>query len=154
PEVRAAAPGAGAVVEDGSAQTTNSWGLRGPEPNPGARARGIVLGDSFMQGMFLGDDDTPPRQLERALTDIWKVPVSVLNTGHIGYAPAQYFFTLKEYGAQFRPQFVVVSVCPNDFGNEADVLAGRGDDWDEARYWLGAIAGWCRAGPVPCLLVP
>ena len=40
PEVRAAAAGAGAIVDEPSAQTTNSWGLRGPEPDPKAQARG------------------------------------------------------------------------------------------------------------------
>ena len=33
PEHRAAAGAAGAIVDDRSVQNTNSWGLRGPEPN-------------------------------------------------------------------------------------------------------------------------
>ena len=153
PEVRESARAAGAVVDEPSAQTTNSWGLRGPEPDPGATARGVVLGDSFMQGMFNGDSDTPPIRLQEALHDLWGVPVSILNTGHIGYAPEQYYRTLEEYGARFRPHFVVVSVCPNDFGDERDVMADRGDDWGEAAYWLGRITLWCRGRAIPCLLV-
>jgi hypothetical protein len=153
PEVRAAAVEAEAIVDEPSTQTTNSWGLRGPEPNPDAQARGIVLGDSFMQGMFNGDNDTPPLRLENALSETWRMPVSILNTGHIGYAPEQYYYTLEEYGERFHPHFVVVSVCPNDFGNESDVMAGRGDDWDEAKYWLGEISQWCRSHMIPCLLV-
>ncbi len=50
-----------------SRQSTNSWGLRGPELDLTAPLRGIVLGDSFMQGMFLGDDETPPECLKRYL---------------------------------------------------------------------------------------
>ena len=50
-----------------SRQTTNSWGLRGPEPDLDAPLRGIVLGDSFMQGIFIGDDNTPPECLRRYL---------------------------------------------------------------------------------------
>ena len=42
----------------------------------------------------------------------------------------QYYFTLVEYGRGFRPHFVVVSVCPNDFGDEFEVVKGAGDDWD------------------------
>jgi hypothetical protein len=152
--VRAAAVAAGAVVDEGSRQSTNSWGLRGPEPDPGAEFRGIALGDSFMQGMFNGDDDTPPLNLQRTLARTRNTRVSVLNTGHIGYAPEQYFFTLKEYGEQFRPHFVVVSVCPNDFGDDVAVRAGRGDDWAEADYWLGEITQWCRSNRITCLLVP
>lgn len=59
PEVRSAAARASATFEEHSVQTTNSWGLRGPEPDVNAPARCLVLGDSFMQGMFIGDDDTP-----------------------------------------------------------------------------------------------
>jgi hypothetical protein len=150
----AAALGAGAIVDRGSAQQTNSWGLRGPEPDPSAPVRGIVLGDSFMQGMFGGDDDTPPVQLERCLRSVWKVPVSILNTGHIGYSPEQYYYSLCEYGERMRPRFVVVSVCPNDFGDGYSVLAGKGDWFGEAEYWLDQIQIWCRAHPAVCVLVP
>jgi hypothetical protein len=112
PGQRAAASNAGAIVDEGSVQNTNSWGLRGAEPDSSAAVRGIALGDSFMQGMFNGDGDTPPGDLELFLQAAWKVPVSVLNTGHIGYSPEQYYYALREYGERFRPQFVVVSVCP------------------------------------------
>jgi hypothetical protein len=153
-EVRAAAVAAGAIVDDSTAQTTNSWGLRGPEPDPNAPVRGIVLGDSFMQGMFVGDNDTPPQKLERTLAEVWRTPVSILNTGHIGYSPEQYYFSLKEYGDRFRPQFVVVSVCPNDFGPPEEVMLGQGNDWEEAGYWLEKITRWCRGHAIPCVLAP
>ena len=54
-------------IVDGSAQTTNSWGLRGPEPDLAAPWRGIVLGDSYMQGLFVGDQETPVECLKRDL---------------------------------------------------------------------------------------
>ncbi len=154
PKHRAAAARARAIVDLGSMQHTNSWGLRGPEPDLSAPVRGIVLGDSFMQGMFNGDDDTPPAQLERYLRADWKMPVSILNTGHIGYSPEQYYFTLCEYGERMRPQFVVVSVCPNDFGDGPSVLAGKGDWFGEAEYWLERIRMWCRSYAATCVLVP
>jgi hypothetical protein len=153
PEVREAAAEEGAVVVESSRQTTNSWGLRGPEPDPKAEVRGIVLGDSFMQGMFIGDDHTPPLDLERALESTWGRDVSVLNTGHIGYAPEQYFRTLQEYGPRFAPHFVVISVCPNDFGDPHAVLTGEGDDWAEADYWLGETFRWCQGHKARFLLV-
>jgi hypothetical protein len=154
PEHRAAAGRAGAIVDDGSVQNTNSWGLRGPEPDPAAAVRGIVLGDSFMQGMFNGDQDTPPLYLERYLRSAWNVPVCVLNTGHIGYSPEQYYYSLREYGERMRPQFVIVSVCPNDFGDGMAVLRGEGDWFGEAEYWLERIQLWCRSRQVACVLVP
>jgi hypothetical protein len=153
PVHRAAASRAGAIVDEGSIQNTNSWGLRGAEPNPSAAVRGIVLGDSFMQGMFNGDDDTPPLDLERYLRDAWKVPVSVLNTGHIGYSPEQYYYALREYGERFRPQFVLVSVCPNDFGDGQAVLLGKGDWYKEAEFWLEEVQRWCNSRLVLLLVV-
>jgi hypothetical protein len=154
PKNRAAAERAGAIVDVGSVQTTNSWGLRGPEPDPSSPIRGVVLGDSFMQGMFNGDDDTPPIQLQRYLRSIWNQPVSILNTGHIGYSPEQYYYSLLEYGERMRPQFVVVSVCPNDFGDGYAVLEGHGDWFGEAEYWLDQIQLWCNSHAALCILVP
>jgi hypothetical protein len=154
PEHRAAATRARAIVDLGSVQTTNSWGLRGPEPDLSAPIRGVVLGDSFMQGMFNGDDDTPPVQLQRYLRSAWNMPVSILNTGHIGYSPEQYYYSLREYGERVRPQFVVVSVCPNDFGNGVAVIEGKGDWFGEAEYWLDQIQQWCNSHYAVCVLVP
>jgi hypothetical protein len=154
PEVWAAAGGAGAIVDETSRQSTNSWGLRGPEPDRTAKLRGIVLGDSFMQGMFNGDEHTPPLDLKRELGALGFPSVDILNTGHIGYAPEQYYHTLLAFGDRFKPQFLVVSVCPNDFGEGDDVINGGGDDWEEARYWLEQIMLWCNARAIPCLLVP
>ncbi len=153
PVHRAAAAAAGAIVDEGSIQNTNSWGLRGAEPDPSSAVRGIVLGDSFMQGMFNGDDDTPPLDLERSLQAIWKVPVSILNTGHIGYSPEQYYYALREFGDRFGPQFVVVSVCPNDFGEGQAVLLGKGDWYKEAEFWLDEIRQWCNSRSVILLVV-
>ncbi len=130
-------------MDEGSVQNTNSWGLRGAEPDLTAALRGIVLGDSFMQGMFNGDGDTPPLDLERYLQNVCKAPVSILNTGHIGYSPEQYYYALKEHGDRFRPQFIVVSICPNDLGDGQAVMHGKGDWYKEAEYWLEQIRMWC-----------
>ena len=115
--------------------------------------RGIVLGDSFMQGMFIGDDHTPPECLRRYLEGRLKTKVSVLNTGHLGYSPEQYYYSLIAYAERFRPDFVVVSLCPNDFGDIWDVLKGQGD-WEEAKYWLDKITSFCRTRDLPHVFVP
>ena len=77
PGLAAAIRGTTARPLDTSRQTTNSWGLRGPEPDPDAPLRGIVLGDSFMQGMFVGDDETPPECLRRYLLTHMKTKTRV-----------------------------------------------------------------------------
>ena len=44
PELADVVNGTGTQIVPGSTQTTNSWGLRGPEPNLTTTYRGIVLG--------------------------------------------------------------------------------------------------------------
>jgi hypothetical protein len=76
PGLAAALEGTSGIPVETSRQTTNSWGLRGPEPDPHAPLRGIVLGDSFMQGMFIGDRETPPECLRSYLEDQLETRVS------------------------------------------------------------------------------
>jgi hypothetical protein len=154
PELAEAIQGTTAIPVWTSRQTTNSWGLRGPEPDPAAPRRGIVLGDSYMQGLFIGDDDTPPERLRRYLEAQLETRVSLLNTGVLGYSPEQYYHALVAFADRFRPQFVVVSVFTNDFGDLYDVPAkGRGD-WEEGKYWLDKITQYCLAREWVHLIVP
>jgi hypothetical protein len=154
PGLAAALEGTTGIPVDTARQTTNSWGLRGPEPDPSAPLRGIVLGDSFMQGMFIGDQETPPERLRHYLEDQLETRVSVLNAGVLGYSPEQYYYSLLAFADRFRPHFVVVSVFTNDFGDLYDVATkGRGD-WEEGKYWLDRIVQLCRARQWPHLIVP
>jgi hypothetical protein len=142
-----------AEIIPNSRQTTNSWGLRGPEPDLSATLRGIVLGDSFMQGLFVGDEETAPECVRHYLEERLKERVAILNTGHLGYSPEQYYYTLLEYADRFHPRFVVVSVCANDFGNLFEVVEGIAD-WEEGGYWLGRIQQFCRLRNLLLLVVP
>jgi hypothetical protein len=153
PELPELVRGTGTVIVEGSTQTTNSWGLRGPEPDVTATYRGIVLGDSYMQGLFVADDETPTECLKRELRYRLAASVGILNTGHLGYSPEQYYFSLVEFAQRFPPQFVVVSVFANDFGDYQEVLQGRGD-WEEAKYWLDRIQSFCFARGILYLIVP
>lgn len=137
-----------------SIQRTNSWGLRGPEPDLDAPVRGIVLGDSFMQGVFIGDGQSPPACLQRYLRYHMKTPVSILNGGVMGYSPEQYYYTLTAFADRFRPQFVVVAVCLNDFGDIRKVFTQGVGDWQEGKYWLEKIVDYCQQRHWPCLIVP
>ncbi len=145
--------GTGASLVEGSEQTTNSWGLRGDEPDPSAQRKGIVLGDSYMQGLFVGDHDTPSEQLERVLAERLHTHVEILNTGCLGYSPEQYYYSLLAFADRFPPSFVVVSVFANDFGDLFEALEGRGD-WDESAYWLEKIREYCFSRRIVCLVVP
>jgi hypothetical protein len=153
PGLTDAIKGTGALVVDGSTQTTNSWGLRGNEPNLTTRWRGIVLGDSYMQGLFVGDDQTPPECLKLELSRKLEASVEILNTGHLGYSPEQYYFSLLEYAKRFPPHFIVTSIFANDFGELEQVLQGTAD-WAESAYWLGRIRQFCVSHGAVCLFVP
>jgi hypothetical protein len=142
PEIRKAVEEARVNILPGSEQSTNSWGCRGPEPDVNAPVRGLVIGDSFMQGLLVDDAHAPPACLERSLSDELKTRVAVLNTGVLGYSPEQYYFTLRQFAERFKPHFVLVSVFSNDFGDENLALQGQGD-WEEGRYWLGQIKRYC-----------
>jgi hypothetical protein len=156
PGLAAAIRGTAAIPVEQSRQSTNSWGLRGPEPDLQAPLRGIVLGDSFMQGVFIGEHDTPPEYLRRELEDRLKTRVSILNTGHLGYSPEQYYYSLVEFADRFGPQFVVISVFINDFTGKMSQLAlkGAGGDWDEGKYWLEKIIQYCRSRNWTYVVVP
>jgi hypothetical protein len=154
PGLAKAIEGTAAIPVETSRQTTNSWGLRGPVPDPTAPLRVMVLGDSYMQGMLIGDDETPPECLRRYLARHLKTRVSVLNTGHLGYSPEQYYYSLLAFADRFRPHFVVISVFVNDFGDFFDVpTKGRGD-WQEGKYWLDEITQFCLTRQWPHLIVP
>ena len=81
PAIIAAGQAAGSVLVPQSVQTTNSWGCRGPEPDLDAPVRGLVLGDSMMQGLLVGDDETPSACLQPDLSAALGRRVSVLNAG-------------------------------------------------------------------------
>jgi hypothetical protein len=152
PGLAQAMNGTSAVKVEESVQTTNSWGLRGPEPDLDAPLRGIVLGDSYMQGMFIGDEQTPTECLRRDLERRFKTRVAILNTGHLGYSSEQYYYSLLAFVDRFHPEFVVVSVFGNDFGDIFEVLNGKGD-WDEGNYWLQRIVDYCRSAQLVQLYV-
>jgi hypothetical protein len=108
-----------------------------------------VLGDSVIQGVLVGDDQTPPACLERELAAKTGLTVSVLNAGVLGYSTEQYYYTLEQFADRLSPHFVVVGLCGNDFGDWS-----APEDWREACYWLDRILGLCRRRRIVCLFVP
>jgi hypothetical protein len=155
PEAASIVGATAAEIVAGSAQTTNSWGLRGPEPDRKAVFHGIVLGDSYIQGLFVGDDETPTECLKRDLKQRLGASVEILNTGHLGYSPEQYYFSLAEYAGRLPLRFAVVSIFANDFAGDAkEVLEGRAGDWEEGAYWLGRIRQFCIAHGLLYVFVP
>ena len=107
-----------------------------------------------MQGILIGDAESPPACLERVLEATLKRKASILNAGVMGYSPEQYYYSLIAFADRFNPQFVVVSVFLNDFGGILDVGDRGKGDWREGKYWLEKIVDYCRKRRWLYLIVP
>jgi len=138
-----------------SEERYNSRGFRGPEPDPGADLRVLELGDSFLQGAYLPEDQTPSAFLQRYLAEHCPgIRVSVLNTGTPGYSTEQEYWTLVAEYASLRPNVVIVHFFANDVHHNylAVLHKGKGD-WSTAAGWLERIREFCKSKGVPIFLV-
>jgi hypothetical protein len=101
----------------GRTVTHNSHGNRGPEAAfekpPGVR-RVVVVGDSQAWGYGVGDEDTIPAQLSRALNDGGGARYEVLNLGVGGYGTDQAFLKYLAQGRRYSPDAVVLTTFKND----------------------------------------
>jgi hypothetical protein len=130
---------------------TNSLGLRGPEVaprKPAGTRRVIVVGDSYVFGQGVDDDQTMPARLSRRLNDRGPGRYEVVNLGVNSYSTDQELILLEELGPRLEPDIVVLFVCDNDF--EANM-----QDFVNQRYYtpyfvLGADGRLTRRNvPVP-----
>ena len=90
----------------------NSKGLRDREyaydRTPGTR-RILVIGDSFVWGYGVEQDETFPKVLESRLPG-----VEVINAGVAGYGTDQELLWLRSEGVRYRPDLVILEMCGND----------------------------------------
>jgi len=116
---------------------SNVLGLRGPEiaaKAPGER-RVLMLGDSFIWGMGVEDDETIPARIQQDLQAKGE-KVSVGNAGMFGTSPREWGYTLERYLPSFQPDLVVATMY---VGN--DVL-------DLLQEPLSVVDGWLMtSGP-------
>jgi len=92
--------------------TINRLGLRGPElraPRPARRI--LCLGDSITFGYGVGDDETYPAALGRALA---AQGVEVVNGGVTGYTSHQVRRLVGRLATALRPEVIVVCIGWND----------------------------------------
>jgi lysophospholipase L1-like esterase len=119
--------------------STNSLGLRGPEPRePRPTTRVLMLGDSCTFGLGVDDDATAAAQLQK-LFDLERErggpSVEVVNGGVVGYSSFQGAKLLEELAPQLQPD--VVTAC---FGfNDASVWNGQSDLERTAAPARGAV---------------
>ncbi|MBI5362477.1 MAG: hypothetical protein HZA53_04805 [Planctomycetes bacterium] len=111
--------------------SVNALGLRGPEHADAGEddARVLVLGDSLVYGQGVGEEDTLPRALERALArragpDARRA--CVWNGGVRSYNTEQELALLEELLPRVRPNVVVLGWYANDLDRvDTDALARR-----------------------------
>jgi len=93
--------------------TINSQGWRSPEfsvEKPAGTYRVLVLGDSFMAAVQVGDQETFSRVLEQRLNaaNLGR-RVEVINFGVPSWGSDQQYLALREYGLRLKPDLVVVA---------------------------------------------
>jgi lysophospholipase L1-like esterase len=94
-------------------ESYNSHGYRGPEHSvkkTQGTLRVVVLGDSFVDGSEVGDDELFTWQLQEGLQG-----VEVINLGVYGYSTAQELITLEHVGLKYDPDIVLLVTLTNDF---------------------------------------
>ena len=124
--------------------SSNSEGVRGAREHsavkpPGVR-RVLVLGDSFTFGDEVSDDETYSHYLQESLSG-----VEVINLGVHGYGHDQMLLYLKEVGARYQPDVVLLGFLSDDM--ERNLLAFR--DFAKPRFELEGGRLLARGLPVP-----
>jgi len=126
---------------------TNSLGFRSnEEPRPDHKQI-VALGDSQTFGPYLANDDTWPQWAQSELRRSGALgPVQVYNGGVSGYTIADNLAWLREKGAAFKPDLILLGVFENDIQDYRRVLAGRGQRPDNAseRPTLRGVVDWLR----------
>ncbi|HEX2908779.1 MAG TPA: GDSL-type esterase/lipase family protein [Phototrophicaceae bacterium] len=95
---------------------TNSVGLRNTDelnddPNV---FRVLAVGDSFMYGMYVHNQETFPARLEETLNQWLETSVQVLNAGVPGYTIADELDYLRDKGLKLQPDLVILGFYTND----------------------------------------
>jgi lysophospholipase L1-like esterase len=99
----------------------NVDGFRGPRhmrPKPPRSFRIAVLGDSVAFGYGVEEPQAFPRLMEKRLGEIvTERPVEVVNLAVGGYNPYNELELLKDLGATYEPDLVLVQFCINDLND-------------------------------------
>jgi lysophospholipase L1-like esterase len=100
----------------------NAIGLRGPDPAP-AKGEGalrlLLLGDSFVEGKQVGENEVLTAVLER-LASAQGRRIEVINAGVGGYGTSDELLLWERVAAALRPDVVLVAFFPNDVRNNLE----------------------------------
>ncbi len=108
-------PGASGYFETFGIQafvTINSKGFRGPEiehARDPKRQRVLVLGDSYVWGYGVKDDEVFTERLRNAMPE-----VEIVNLGVSGYGTDQELLLYRDEGYKYKADLVIIVVTEND----------------------------------------
>ena len=102
-----------AAVRLGAPFSTNALGLKDreyPPVKPADVFRVLVIGDSFVEGFGLSNEDTMPKQAEALLAQrACRRRVEVVNGGVASYSPILEYLFLRHVGLALEPDLVVLA---------------------------------------------
>ncbi len=131
-------------VFGGKVLSSNSGGARGAreyaEPKPDGVVRVLVFGDSLTFGDQVSDDETYVAHLQATLSG-----TEVLNLGVHGYGHDQMLLYLKEVGARYKPDVILLGFTTIDM--ERNLLGFR--DFMKPRFDLVRDHLVFRNTPIP-----
>lgn len=78
----------------------------------------IMLGDSFVYGMFLGRQDTIPFRLEQLAHEAGYSNIHVVNFGWVSSSPYLSLRLLRDIGKKYQPDLVIDVVDMTDFWDD------------------------------------
>jgi hypothetical protein len=118
--------------------SVNTMGYRGParplQADPGV-VRLAALGDSFTFGVGVGDEESLPAALERAVGGPGSSAVEVLNFGIPGYNLDEVIDQYVYFARRWKPRAVVYFVVNNDL-DEGLCIRAQSNRWLRVgRYW-------------------
>jgi lysophospholipase L1-like esterase len=133
--------------------TINADGYRGEllPVEPAGELRVAMVGDSFVFGSLVDDDDTLPSQLEALLSErLGAGRVRVANLGVPGYQLGQLLALLEQRVARLEPDIVVLNLYVNDTIPAPETYAGGEHDPDappptSAERWIQRLGLTSRA---------
>lgn len=103
--------------------STNAAGMRGQREYPVERVPGkrrvLMLGDSFVFGYGVNDDEVVSAVLEDLLNARVPGSTEVINLAVSGFGQAEELVTWEHRGEAYRPDVVVLFYFENDIGNNA-----------------------------------
>src|SRR6218665_3184808 len=119
---------------------SNSLGIRNPELGEKKKKRILMLGDSFVFGIGVEENDTMVRPTERKLQS-QGYDYELVNAGIIGYAPKDSLALFRQLHSQIKPDVVVLCIFTNDvFESGQSIVWIKTRERIYRKTWIKAVS--------------